>query len=71
MTDQHKCRSCGDPATHRLFVPNGVSGELTKRIARILRAEVGDRVCMRCFCNALTMVQIENEGVTERIEVAL
>ena len=66
------CRACGDPgATHRLFVPHGVDGALTKSIARILRVKVGDRVCERCFCNALTMIQIENEGITERIEVAL
>lgn len=67
----HNCSACGDPATHRLYVPRGVDCALTKRIARILGAEVGDRVCMRCFCNALTMIQIENEGITERIEVAL
>ena len=65
------CRACGDPATHRLYVPRGVDGALTKRIARILRVTVGARVCERCFCNALSMIQIENEGITERIEVAL
>ena len=68
---ENKCAACGDVATHRLFVPNGVDGALTRRIARILRVTVGSRVCERCFTNALSMIQIENDGVTENLGVSL
>jgi hypothetical protein len=69
MTDN--CKACGDPAAFRLHIPPGSDGALTLRIARILKVAVGSMICRRCWTNALTMIQLQNAGVMERIEVAM